>query len=384
MPYFWARRNIAHSPRRRRSDFSYTFLGVRLECAQCHKHPFDQWTQDDFKQFTAFFTADPLRRRPATDRESRPGSSTEELGLDEDDQRRRASTDPRRASCRRARSGPLAGGLRRHANRPRPGVEKAERSEERRRAASSRPRCSAATRSRSAGVDDPREPLMDWLRRKDNPYFARAFVNRVWAELLRRRHHRPARRHEPGQPAEQRRPCSTTWPTGFVEPRLRHEVAAPRDRHQPDLPAELADERDEPARRAELQPRRRPPPARRGALRRGRRRRPPASTDLAKATTDVDRPRHRPQGRPAATVAAEQPSYAAKVFGRSPRDTNCDCDRVERAEPAADDLPAERPGGAGLDRHSAARGWLAETTLRTLTQGRTGRPKAKPARSRRP
>src|SRR5262249_6378929 len=29
--------------------------------------------------------------------------------------------------------------------------------------------------------DDPRQPLMDWLRQDDNPYFARAFVNRVWA-----------------------------------------------------------------------------------------------------------------------------------------------------------------------------------------------------------
>ena len=31
---------------------------------------------------------------------------------------------------------------------------------------------------------DPRQPLMDWLRQKDNPYFARAFVNRVWAHYF--------------------------------------------------------------------------------------------------------------------------------------------------------------------------------------------------------
>ena len=31
------------------------FMGVRIECAQCHKHPFDQWTKTDFKQFQAFF-----------------------------------------------------------------------------------------------------------------------------------------------------------------------------------------------------------------------------------------------------------------------------------------------------------------------------------------
>src|SRR5262249_53969595 len=36
-------------------QISYAFLGIRLECAQCHKHPFDRWTQDDFKSYTAFF-----------------------------------------------------------------------------------------------------------------------------------------------------------------------------------------------------------------------------------------------------------------------------------------------------------------------------------------
>src|SRR6185369_14959326 len=33
-------------------------------------------------------------------------------------------------------------------------------------------------------TDDPRQPLMDWMRRPDNPYFARVFVNRVWAEYF--------------------------------------------------------------------------------------------------------------------------------------------------------------------------------------------------------
>ena len=35
-----------------------------------------------------------------------------------------------------------------------------------------------------ANYDDPRQPLMDWLRQKDNPYFARSFVNRVWAHYF--------------------------------------------------------------------------------------------------------------------------------------------------------------------------------------------------------
>ena len=50
----WLKRTT-RKPEEKALNFSYTFLGVRLECAQCHKHPFDQWTQDDFNQFTAFF-----------------------------------------------------------------------------------------------------------------------------------------------------------------------------------------------------------------------------------------------------------------------------------------------------------------------------------------
>ena len=63
MPHFWARQNFK-KPEERVIGFSYAFLGVRLECAQCHKHPFDQWTQDDFNRFGAFFGAVGLRDRP--------------------------------------------------------------------------------------------------------------------------------------------------------------------------------------------------------------------------------------------------------------------------------------------------------------------------------
>src|SRR5262249_12995825 len=31
------------------------FLGVRLECAQCHRHPFDRWTQSDYPAFANVF-----------------------------------------------------------------------------------------------------------------------------------------------------------------------------------------------------------------------------------------------------------------------------------------------------------------------------------------
>jgi hypothetical protein len=38
------------------SATSKVFLGVQLQCAQCHDHKTEKWTQEDYKQFTAFFT----------------------------------------------------------------------------------------------------------------------------------------------------------------------------------------------------------------------------------------------------------------------------------------------------------------------------------------
>lgn len=54
MPHYWMRRTN-RKPEDMAQSFAYTFMGVRLQCAQCHKHPFDQWTKQDFDQFSDFF-----------------------------------------------------------------------------------------------------------------------------------------------------------------------------------------------------------------------------------------------------------------------------------------------------------------------------------------
>lgn len=41
------------------------FMGTRIQCAQCHNHPFDRWTMDDYYQFAAFFAQ--VKRKPAED-----------------------------------------------------------------------------------------------------------------------------------------------------------------------------------------------------------------------------------------------------------------------------------------------------------------------------
>ena len=40
LPYFWSSAGFPKSLKNSALGFAYTFLGVRIQCAQCHKHPF--------------------------------------------------------------------------------------------------------------------------------------------------------------------------------------------------------------------------------------------------------------------------------------------------------------------------------------------------------
>ena len=73
LAYFWQRRTVAQ-PTEKALAFTHTFMGVRLECAQCHKHPFDRWTKHDFEQFSAFFA--PIAFNPGP---QKGGKDSEEI-----------------------------------------------------------------------------------------------------------------------------------------------------------------------------------------------------------------------------------------------------------------------------------------------------------------
>ncbi|MCO6459185.1 MAG: DUF1549 domain-containing protein [Pirellulaceae bacterium] len=166
MPHYWSR-NSFRTPEDRVLGISYAFLGLRIQCAQCHKHPFDRWTQDDFRQFTGFF-------RNATygvSREARDDYDKlmEELGLKGID-----GGQQRRMMVQMARDGkPVP--FRELFVTPAPAGRNA-------RAATARLLGAETIDLRKC--DDPRQPVMDWLRRPDNPFFARAIANRLWAHYF--------------------------------------------------------------------------------------------------------------------------------------------------------------------------------------------------------
>ncbi|MEO2015903.1 MAG: DUF1549 domain-containing protein [Fuerstiella sp.] len=164
MHYYWFRGNN-QTDTDRALTFGYTFMGVRLQCAQCHKHPFDQWSKDDFAKFAGFFKR--IRPGIAPDAKSQQTHLKTKLGvpikLDTAALRRQMYM---RVS---AEGLPIPWNeiwIDRPSDKPWParilGGEEFELNE----------------------FEDPREPLAAWLFHKDNPYFAPAFVNRIWAHYF--------------------------------------------------------------------------------------------------------------------------------------------------------------------------------------------------------
>ena len=48
--------NLENDPLKLAEDTAQAFFGIRVQCAQCHNHPFDRWTMEDYRGFVAFFT----------------------------------------------------------------------------------------------------------------------------------------------------------------------------------------------------------------------------------------------------------------------------------------------------------------------------------------
>ncbi|HTI50262.1 MAG TPA: DUF1549 domain-containing protein, partial [Planctomycetaceae bacterium] len=122
------------------SSVSQLFLGVRLECAKCHHHPFEVWSQDDFYGFASFFS----RIGHKGEGLSPPISGGEEMIFT-------------------TNAGVLA-----HGRTGEPVLPK-----------------TLAGSALTIGPDeDPREVLAAWMTDPANPFFAKVMANRVWAEIM--------------------------------------------------------------------------------------------------------------------------------------------------------------------------------------------------------
>jgi hypothetical protein len=135
------------------------FMGIRLECAQCHKHPYDRWSQNDYRSFANIFSQVAIGTSP----------EAKKVIDDENAERKKQSTSKKMqlAPVREVFAGGKARLL------PDPETRK--------------PLPAKALGGPIINVEpnqDPRRGLFDWLRTPDNPYFAESFVNRVWGHYF--------------------------------------------------------------------------------------------------------------------------------------------------------------------------------------------------------
>jgi hypothetical protein len=177
MPHYWARRQF-NQAKDKAMTFSYAFLGVRLQCAECHKHPFDQWTKQDFEQFSAFF--DRVAYGYAPDAKQAAKAMEDELGL------RKLKDKDAAKLIAEGKVLPWNEVFLRDANQ-RGGKERRDKAAKKQGRPAGRvitPKLLGGEEVLAEQYADPREALMEWMRSDDNPYFAKAWVNRVWASYF--------------------------------------------------------------------------------------------------------------------------------------------------------------------------------------------------------
>ena len=117
-------------------DTAQAFLGVQIKCAQCHNHPFDRWTMNDYRGFVAFFTQ--IERKKGED-------PRETIVFD------RHQGDSVNPITNKVIPPKFLGG----AQPP-------------------------------AGDQDRRQQLADWMADPANPWFAKHFANIVWDQFFGR------------------------------------------------------------------------------------------------------------------------------------------------------------------------------------------------------
>lgn len=357
LAHFWARQNFQTSEDRVIA-FAYTFLGTRIQCAQCHKHPFDQWTQDDFKQFEGFFKSTVGRQNARPDAKADYDKMLAELqgteGLKGNDLRRvlaeqlaKGATVPlgevytTKVQARAANRNRPATPAQRRGNGPAPATAK----------------ILAGPVVDLTQVEDARQPLMDWLRSPENPLFAKAFVNRVWASYFNVGIVQPADDLNLANPPVNA-PLLDYLAKGFIEHQfdmkwLHREILNSRTYQLSWIPnsTNRHDERNF----SRAVPRRLPAEIAWDIMMQ-------ASLSTEKNSEFVTALDKRALSIPGSGLRQRNRNpadYALTVFGRSIRESNCDCDRSD--EPSLLQTIFVQNDGQVLSMLDSQDGWLAET-----------------------
>ncbi len=185
MPLYWARRNFSQ-PTERAIGFAYTFLGVRIECAQCHKHPFDQWSKNDFDEFSKLFAPIKMNQSAVSkDGKEEQKMMLASLGVDEGTKGNllRKKLAESVLEGKTVPFGELT--INTASIQQRMKAQEAQAKKKGKKVDLRIPTGKILGDENEVELNqDPRLALMRWLRSPDNPYFAKAVVNRVWANYF--------------------------------------------------------------------------------------------------------------------------------------------------------------------------------------------------------
>jgi hypothetical protein len=131
------------------------FMGIRLECAQCHKHPMDRWTQADYRSYANIFAQVNFGASPEAKKAIDEFNKTEKGKANQVFQAREVFIGQSRGTMTDPET---------NATLP--------------------PKVPAGPVIKLESGKDSRLALFEWLRAPDNPFFARSFVNRVWGHYF--------------------------------------------------------------------------------------------------------------------------------------------------------------------------------------------------------
>ncbi|HEX5105318.1 MAG TPA: DUF1549 and DUF1553 domain-containing protein, partial [Pirellulaceae bacterium] len=119
------------------ADVAQVFLGTRLQCARCHHHPYERFSQEDYYGLAGFFS----RMGRKSFGEPPPYFASPNVQTGEKNPLTDKTPEPKYLDGEYAKFSP---------------------------------------------EEDPRHALVDWMARPDNPYFAKALVNRLWGHFFGR------------------------------------------------------------------------------------------------------------------------------------------------------------------------------------------------------
>lgn len=299
---------VARSADQLAETTSQVFLGVRIQCARCHNHPYEKWTQNQYWQMAAFFA------RVRSKKGEKPDENDVYL---------------------------VADGEVKHPKTGAPVLPTA---------------LDAAPLPREFS-GDRRKVLVDWLTSAENPYFARSVVNRVWRHFMGRGLVEPVDDLRATNPPTNE--ALLDWlagdfvRSGFDIKHLIRTIARSQtyQRSSQALPANARDDRYYsrfPFKRLSAEQ---------------------LLDSLAAALGVPEKFEGFPPGTRAAQLPDSQvPSYFLELFGRPARQSACECERV--SEPTVAQV-LHLMNNAGINRRlSAPEGRVAALVASDLPPGR--------------